>query len=141
MKRKLKKKRNLIILIILLIYISPFSVIKLNTVIDIRNETNKGGSKTHSEKKSYNAGVSISLKEIKLDDLVKVDVKFSSVLNLGFYSKIEKEVFFKKIVNGDTIKTTIKAKSNIWGLGNIIIRKEKFNKILKEEINRIYLKK
>lgn len=140
---KRKKRRYLIIIVVIIIlFFGPFAYFKNHVTIEVGNKSTKiqfgfmtqYGSKTKVEK--HNFGFYLNQKALNLEDDKRIKVVNSSVLNLGLYSRITKEISFQRVVNNDTIYTQITAISKSWGLGKISVRKNAFKDILREIIDK-----
>ncbi|MCL5130623.1 hypothetical protein M4I23_19620 [Algibacter sp. L4_22] len=140
----LKKRKGFLIFIgiILFLFFSPFTYFKAHTNIETQNKLNEkniNGSTTKID--THKKGISFNEKENELGNDARFKVTKSSMLNFGIYSKIAKEISFERVINDETIKTLIKAESEIWGLGQSNVKKNNFNDIIKDRIDKIYAEK
>lgn len=138
-----KIKKNIVrilitlLLLIIVIFFSPFSKFEGEVNMNTLNRTSKGGFRANKKVKHSETGFSFNEKKIKLDNDIKIKVLESHSSYNGFYSKMNKKISFKRVVNNDTVKTYIDAESTFWGLGKMSVRNNTFNKYIKEEIDRI----
>lgn len=130
-----------LLILIIIIFFSPFSKFEGEVNMNTLNRTSKGGFNANKKIKHSKTGFSFNEKKIKLDNDIKIEVLESRSLYLGLYSKMNKKISFKRVIENDTVKTDIDAESIIWGLGNMRVRNNTFNKYIKEEINRIITEK
>ncbi len=118
---------RIFIIIVVVIFLSPFACFKASTSITTHCKTETESFDKKIEIKAANIGFFLDVEEINLDMVTQ-----SSVLILGLYSSMTKEIIFEKIIDNEIVKMNVSAKSTIWGLGNIGIRKNNFNAVLRE---------
>lgn len=136
-KKSIKRLLISLVLLIIVIFFSPFSKFEGEVNVNTLNKTSKGGFKSNKKVKHSETGFSFNEKKIKLDDDIKIKVLESHSSYLGIYSKMNKKISFKRVVKNDTVKIYIYAESTFWGLGKMSVRNNTFNKYIKEEIDRI----
>ncbi|MDO7172525.1 hypothetical protein [Mariniflexile sp. AS56] len=136
-----KRKKILLILtgIILLISFSPITYFNARTNIETNNKKNHKHYGSTTKHYTYKKGISFNEKENELENDGRFKVTKSSMLNFGIYSIFAKEISFERVINNETVKTLIKAESEIWGLGQSNLKKNNFNDIIKDRIDEIYL--
>jgi hypothetical protein len=137
------KKRKVVLVfigIVLLLFLIPFNFFKANIFIEFRNELNDRNINTSIKRNvNYIIGSFSNEKEIELKKDNRLTVNKSSILDLGIYSKLMLELTLQSLVDGEKIKTNIKAKSVVWGFGKLKIKENNFKKTIIKRIDELYL--
>lgn len=131
-----KKRLIFSVVIILLIYLGPISLFKINSEIKINTERDNNGSNSTVITKGNYTGFYLNPKEKPVIYPNGAKVTSSFILNFGLFLKISQDIVLKKMVDGIPTHTHFTAHATIWGLGNTTVKKNYFNKTLQEVIDK-----
>lgn len=138
----MKNKKAFIILVGLIIIAAflPFTFLYNHTSFSANYRLNKMRLSSETVTKDFIIGINSVDEEVKLDDDKRFEVIESSSFNLGFYTKMKKEILVNRIVKNTAVKTKIIAEYDGWGIGNSSIKERNFNKSILKGVDQLYVK-
>lgn len=141
MNPKTKKRRNILLAVVAFIFISPLIIIKgnISTSIDVEKQLNDTiiENKTRIYKTIFtHTGIEIGSRQRFIEGLESLN---STSLNLGVYTKITFYMSYTRKVDGNTHSMDVKSTSYVWGMGNILSRKNIVFQNIDKTVNQLFL--